>query len=144
MRHPVIEPSSCRTVEQSSRQLSRRLTVKQWSRQAVEALNHQAAELVSRQLGGPTHQRILRKISAYVAAHGTTHHAAHGTRDCQGLPALFGLAAEEIFQGKTGQRGSATNFSLAQRQHKKKAAIAHGIRGGRRDHQRLPVLPAFV
>jgi hypothetical protein len=61
------------------------------------------------------------------------------------LSALFGLAAEENFQGKTGQRGSAANFLLAQkRQQKKKAAIAHGVRGGRRDHQGLPVLPAFV
>jgi hypothetical protein len=30
------------------------------------------------------------------------------------------------------------------RQHKKKAAIAHGVRGGRRDHQGSPVLPAFI
>ncbi len=111
----------------------------------MEALNRQAAELVSSQLGGPTHQGILHKISAYVAAHGTTHHAAHGTRDCQGLPALFGLAAEEIFQGETGQRRSAAIFLPAQEcQHKKKAAIAHGVRGGRRDHQGLPVLPAFI
>ncbi len=58
---------------------------------------------------------------------------------------LFGLAAEENFQGKTGQRGSAANFLPAQeRQHKKKAAIAHGVRGGRRDHQGLHVLPAFI
>jgi hypothetical protein len=55
--------------------------------------------------------------AAYVAAHGATLHAAH--RDCQGLPELFGLAAEENFQGKTGQRGSAANFLPAQeRQHK--------------------------
>jgi hypothetical protein len=66
-------------------------------------------------------------------------------RDHQGLPALFSLAAEENFQGKTGQRGSAANFYPAQkRQHKKKAAIAHGVHGGRRDHQGSPVLPAFV
>ncbi len=62
-------------------------------------------------------------------------------RDRQGLPALFGLAGEENFQGKT----SAANFLPAQeRQHKKKAAIAHGVRGGRRDHQGLPVLPTFI
>ncbi len=113
---------NCRAVEPSSRQLSRHLTIEQLSRQAVEALNHQAAELVSRQLGGPTHQQILHKISTYVTAHRTTHHAAHGMRDRQGLPALCGLAAEENFQGKTGQRGSAANFLPAQRQHKKKAA----------------------
>jgi hypothetical protein len=114
LRRPVIKLSNCRAVEPSSRQLLRCLTVKQLSRQAVKALNRQAAELVSHQLGGPTHQRILRKMSAYVAAHETTHHAAHGTHDRQGLPALFGLAAEENFQGKTGQRGSAANFLPAQ------------------------------
>jgi hypothetical protein len=141
----VIKLSNYRAVEPSSRQLSRCRTVKQLSHQAVEALNRQTAELVSRQLGGPTHQRILHKISAYVAAHGTTPHAAHGKCDRQGLLVLFGLAAEENFQGKTGQRGSAANFSPAQeRQHKKKAAIAHGVHGGRHDHQGLPVLPAFI
>ncbi len=82
------------------------------------------------------------KKAAYVAAHGTTHHAAH--RDRQGLPALFGSTAEKNFQGKTGQRGSAAKFLPAQgRQHKKEAAIAHGVRGGRCDHQGLPVLTAL-
>jgi hypothetical protein len=58
---------------------------------------------------------------------------------------IISLAAEENFQGKTRLRGSAANFLPAQeRQHKKKAAIAHGVRGGRRDHQELPVLPAFI
>jgi hypothetical protein len=80
--------------------------------------------------------------AAYVAALGTTHHAAH--RDRQGLPALFGSTAEKNFQGKTGQCGSAAKFSPAQgRQHKKEAAIAHGVCGGRRDHQGLPVLTAL-
>jgi hypothetical protein len=37
--------------------------------------------------------------AAYVAAHGTTHHAAHCDR--QGLPALFGSTTEKNFQGKT-------------------------------------------
>ncbi len=83
-------------------------------------------------------------MSAYVAAQGATHHTAHGTRVCQGLSALFGLAAGENFQGKIGQRGSAAKFSPAQeRQHKKEAAIAHGVRGGRRDHQGSPVLPTL-
>jgi hypothetical protein len=51
--------------------------------------------------------------------------------------------AEENFQGKTGQRGSAANFLPAQeRQHKKEAAISHGARGGRRDYQGSPVLMA--
>jgi hypothetical protein len=82
------------------------------------------------------------KKAAYVAAHGTTHHAAH--RDRQGLPALFGSTVEKNFQGKTGQRGSAAKILPAQGcQHKKEAAIAHGVRGGRRDHQGLPVLTAL-
>jgi hypothetical protein len=47
------------------------------------------------------------------------------------LPALLGLAAEENSQGNTGQCGSAANFLPAQeRQHKKEAYIAHGVRGG--------------
>jgi hypothetical protein len=47
------------------------------------------------------------------------------------LPALLGLVAEENSQGKTGQCGSAANFLPAQeRQHKKEADIAHGVRGG--------------
>ncbi len=47
------------------------------------------------------------------------------------LPALLGLAAEENSQGKTGQCGIAANFLPAQeRQHKKEADIAHGVRGG--------------
>jgi hypothetical protein len=82
------------------------------------------------------------KKAAYVAAHGTTHHAAH--HDRQGLPALFGSTAEKNFQGKTGKRGSAAKFSPAQgRQHKKEAAIAHGVRGGRHDHQGPPGLTAL-
>jgi hypothetical protein len=125
LRRPVIELSNCQAVEPSSHQLLRCLTVKQLSRQAVKALNRQAAELVSHQLGGPTHQQILRKISAYVAAHRTTHHAAHGTHDRQGLPALFGLAAEEKFHGKTGQRGSAANFSPAQKTPAQKEGCYH-------------------
>jgi hypothetical protein len=52
------------------------------------------------------------KKAAYVAAHGTTHHAAH--RDRQWLPELFGSTAEKNFQGKTGQRRSAAKFSPAQ------------------------------
>jgi hypothetical protein len=93
------------------------------------------------------------KKAAYVAAHGATHHAAHGAThhaahgrgDRQGLPALpalFGSTAEKIFQGKTGQRGSAANFLPAQEcQHKKEAAIAHGVRGGTHsDCQGLPAL----
>jgi hypothetical protein len=60
------------------------------------------------------------------------------------LLALFGSTAEKKFHGKTGQRGSAAKFSPAQgRQHKKEAAIAHGVRGGRRDHQVSPVLRAL-
>ena len=44
---------------------------------------------------------------------------------------MLGLAAEENSQGKTGQCGSAANFLPAQeRQHKKEADIAHGVRGG--------------
>jgi hypothetical protein len=67
-------------------------------------------------------------------------HAAHGGGDRQVLPALFGSTAEETFQGKSGQRRSAANFSPAQiRQHKQEAAITHGIRGGRRDHQESPL-----
>ncbi len=82
------------------------------------------------------------KKAAYVAAHGATNQAAH--QDRQGLPALFGVAAEENFQGKTGHCGSAANFLPAQEcQHKKEAAIAHGVRGGRRDHQGSPVVPAL-
>ncbi len=47
------------------------------------------------------------------------------------LPALLGLAVEEISQGKTGQCGSTANFLPAQeRQHKKEADIAHGVHGG--------------
>jgi hypothetical protein len=99
---------------------------------------------VSHQPGGLTHQQILQKISAYRAAHGATHHADHGTRERQGLSALFGLAAGENLQGKTGQRRSTAIFLPAQeRQHKKEAAIAHGVRGGRRDHQGSPVLLAL-
>jgi hypothetical protein len=50
--------------------------------------------------------------------------------------------AEKNFQGKTGQRGSAANFLPAQeRQHKKEAAIAHGVHGGTHfDRQGLPGL----
>ncbi len=56
------------------------------------------------------------------------------------LPALFESTAEETFQGKFGQRGSAANFLPAQiRQHKQEAAITHGVRGGRRDHQESPL-----
>jgi hypothetical protein len=66
-------------------------------------------------------------------------HAAHGGGDRQVLPVLFGSTAEEIFQGKTRQRGSAANFLPAQEcQHKKEAAIAHGVRGGKCDHQESP------
>jgi hypothetical protein len=57
---------------------------------------------------------------------------------------LFGSTAVENLQGKTGQRGSAANFSPAQEcQHKKEAAIAHGVHGGRRDHQGSPVWTAL-
>jgi hypothetical protein len=141
-RHQAVELSSSGAVEPSTVALSNRQAVELPSCQGIEP---PSLKLVSRQLGGPTHQQILHKISAYVAAHGTTHQAAHGTHDRQGLPALFGLAAEENFQGKTGQRRSAANFLPAQeRQHKKMAAITHGVRGGRRDHQGLPVLPAFI
>ncbi len=56
------------------------------------------------------------------------------------LPALFGSTTEETFQEKTGKRGSAANFSPAQKcQHKQEAAITHGVRGGRRDHQESPL-----
>jgi hypothetical protein len=49
--------------------------------------------------------------------------------------ALFGLTAVDNFQGKIGQRGSAADFFLTQeRQYKKEAAIAHGIRGPSRSH----------
>jgi hypothetical protein len=73
-------------------------------------------------------------MSTYVAAHRTTHHAAHGMHDRQGLPALFGLAAEENFQGKTGQRGSAANFLPSkERQYKQEAVCAHGV-GGQSNH----------
>ena len=56
--------------------------------------------------------------------------------------ALFGFTAKKIFQGETGERGSAANFLPAQeRQHKKEAAIAHGIRGGTHsDRQGLPAV----
>jgi hypothetical protein len=69
------------------------------------------------------------KKAAYVAAHGTTHHAAH--RDRQGLPALFGSTVEKNFQGKTGQRGSAANFLPAQEcQHKKRLLSPMASVGG--------------
>ncbi len=55
------------------------------------------------------------------------------------LPAVVGSTAEKTFQGKTGQRGSAAKFSLSQiRQHKQEAAIAHSVRGGKRNHQESP------
>jgi hypothetical protein len=67
-------------------------------------------------------------------------HAAHGGGHRQVLPALFGSTAEETSQVKIGQSGSAANFSPAQiRQHKQEAAITHGVRGGRRDHQESPL-----
>jgi hypothetical protein len=66
--------------------------------------------------------------AAYVAAHGTTHHAAH--RDRQGLPALFGSTAEKKFQGKTGQRGSAAKFSPADASTKKRLLSPMASVGG--------------
>jgi hypothetical protein len=55
------------------------------------------------------------------------------------LLAVVGSTAEKTFEEKTGQRGSAANFSLSQiRQHKKEAAIAHGVHGGKRNHQESP------
>jgi hypothetical protein len=82
--------------------------------------------------------------AAYVSAHGATHHAAH--HDRQGLPALFGSTAEKKVPGEDWTARKCCQFSPVQeRQHKKiEAAIAHGVRGGRRDHQGLPVLTAFV
>jgi hypothetical protein len=55
---------------------------------------------------------------------------------------LFGSTTEKTFQAKTGKRGSAANFLPAQeRQHKKEAAIAHGVREGTHsNHQGLPAL----
>ncbi len=71
-------------------------------------------------------------------------HAAHRGGDRQVLPALFGSTAEENFQGKTRQRGSAANFLPAhERQHKQEAAITHGVCWGRRDHQELPLPVIF-
>jgi hypothetical protein len=48
----------------------------------------------------------------------------------------------EKFPGETGERGSAAKFLPAQeRQHKKEAAIAHGVRGGTHfDRQGLAAL----
>ena len=55
------------------------------------------------------------------------------------LLAVVGSTAEKTFEEKTGQRGSAANFSPSQiRQHKKEASIAHGVRGGKRNHQESP------
>ncbi len=63
---------------------------------------------------------------------------AHGVRGPSRSHHLSGASLPTIkdFQGKTGQRGSAANCFLAQeRQYKKEAAIAHGVRGpGRSDH----------
>jgi hypothetical protein len=89
--------------------------------------------------------------ATYVANHGATHHAAHeaahhaahGRGDRQGLPALrrcLVLPRRKFSRGR--QRGSAANFLPAQeRQHKKEAAIAHGIRGG--THSNRQGLPAL-
>jgi hypothetical protein len=78
-----------------------------------------------------------------------THGISGGRRDHQKSPLpvisqgkgliLFGSTAEEKFQEKTGQRRSAANFLPAQEcQHKKETAIAHGICGGKRNHQESP------
>jgi hypothetical protein len=52
--------------------------------------------------------------------------------------ALFKSTTADKFQEKTGQRGSAANFFLTQeRQYKKEASLAHGIRGPSRSHHLL-------
>ncbi len=53
------------------------------------------------------------------------------------------MPTSKDFQGETGLRGSAANFFLAQeRQYKKEAAIAHGVRGpSRSDHLSGASLP---
>ncbi len=68
-------------------------------------------------------------------------HRGSGVRNPQLLPmlfsfaALFGLIAADNFQGETRQRGSTAHFFLTkERQYKKEAAIAHGVRGPSRSH----------
>jgi hypothetical protein len=93
------------------------------------------------------------KKAAYVANHGATHyaaheashHAAHGIGDRQGLPALrrcLVLLRRKFSRGKPDSTEALPNFLTAQeRQHKKEAAIAHGIRRGTHsDRQGLPAL----
>jgi hypothetical protein len=52
--------------------------------------------------------------------------------------ALFKSTAANNFQGRAGQRGSAANFFLAlERQFKKEATLAHGVRGPSHSHHLL-------
>ncbi len=52
--------------------------------------------------------------------------------------ALFKWTAADNFQGRTGQRGSDANYFLAlERQFKKEASLAHGVRGPSRSHHLL-------
>jgi hypothetical protein len=54
--------------------------------------------------------------------------------------ALFESTVADNVQGRTSQRRSAANFFLApERQFKKKAALAHGVRGPSRSHHLLGV-----
>jgi hypothetical protein len=59
--------------------------------------------------------------------------------------ALFESTVADNVQGRTSQRGSAANFFLApERQFKKEAALAHGVRRPSRSHHLLGAsLPTF-
>jgi hypothetical protein len=51
---------------------------------------------------------------------------------------VFESTVADNFQGRTSQRGSAANFFLVlERQFKKEATFAHGIRGPSRSHHLL-------
>ncbi len=64
-------------------------------------------------------------------------HGVHGPNRSHHLSGVS-LPTPKNFQGKTGQRGSAANFFFAQeRQYKKEAEIAHGIRGPSCSHHLL-------
>ncbi len=88
---------------------------------------------------------VAAQGATHHAAHGATHHAAHGRGDRQGLPALrrcLVLPRRKISRGKPDSAEALPIYLPAQeRQHKKEAAIAHGVRGGTHsDCQGLPAL----
>ncbi len=141
-RHRAVKLSSSGAIEPSTVALSNCRAVEPPSCRGIEPPSCRAGEPSTGWSDPPANIAQDKHLRSRPRDY---HHAAHGMRDRQGLPALFGLAAEENFQGKTGQCGSAANFLPAQeRQHKKKAAIAHGVHGGRRDHQGSPVFPASI